>query len=128
MHPASSSALQSSGTAVISLLLALNLIYPNTRLFSRAHALTSTGAGAASGQRAAQCLAVQRHNLLRDGGAQALGPAHETLQERLGIQSLENAVERVVAGDSAGQFQKSFEPLVFGFPKIFHVIKALAAT
>jgi hypothetical protein len=80
-----------------------------------------------SPQRAAQRLAIQGHDLLAHGGAQALRPAHETLQERLGIQRLEEAVEGVVAGDAARQFQKSFEPVLFGFAKIFHVIEALAS-
>ena len=43
-----------------------------------------------------------------------------------GSSALEEAVEGVVAGNAAHQFEKSFEPVPFGAAEIFHVIEALA--
>jgi hypothetical protein len=52
-------------------------------------------------ERAAQCLAVQRHNFLLHRRAQALRPAQKTVQKGLRVQRREQAIEGVVAGNAA---------------------------
>ena len=84
------------------------------------------GGAPARPQRPAQGFAILGHDLLAHGGAQTLGPAHEALQKRLGIQRRKEAVESVVAGNALGQFEKSFEPVMLGLAKILHVIEAFA--
>jgi len=49
------------------------------------------------------------------------------LDEPLTIHRLEEAVEGVVAGDTAGQFEKGFEPVFLGVTEVLHVVEALAA-
>ena len=90
MQPAGSKARNSSGTAVISLLLA-----PNLEMAQHRRALPG-------GQDAAQRLTVEGDDLLAHGGAQALGPAYEAFQKGRRSQRLEDAIEGVVAGKAVG--------------------------
>ena len=73
-----------------------------------------------------QRLAVDGPDLPGERGAQALGPAHESLQEALRAERGEEPVEGVVAGDAVGQFQKGAQPGLLGVAEEVHVSKLSA--
>jgi hypothetical protein len=111
-------------TAMISLLLSLVLSWPRANPFSAAQALTMT-----LGQSPA--LMARRKALPSSAtisSAMALSPAHETLQKLLRIDGREDSVKRIVTGNAVGQFQKSSEPVGFGFAKDLHVFKTIGHT
>ena len=77
------------------------------------------------GDGAAQRLAIDGDDFVGQRGAQALRPAHERVEEALRIERGEEPVERVVAGDAVGQFQKGAQPGLLGVAEKLHVLEAL---
>jgi hypothetical protein len=66
---------------------------------------------------------ARRHRL-----PQTLGPAQKALQERLGAESRENAIESVVAGNARAQRQEGAKPSFLGAAEFFHIVKVTPAT
>ena len=64
--------------------------------------------------RAAQRLAVNRHDLLFDLPPQDGHHRRQTAQKLVGLQPLKDAGERVRRGNAVGQLQELFEPLPLG--------------
>jgi hypothetical protein len=76
---------------------------------------------------AAQRLAIEGHDLAGQTLAQTLGPEGEGFGELRGIERGKDPPKGVVAGDAAGQFEESAQPLVLGTAKVCHVHEALRA-
>jgi hypothetical protein len=74
---------------------------------------------------AAQRLAIEGHDLAGQTLAQTLGPEGEGFGELRGVERGKDPPKGVVAGDAAGQFEESAQPLVLGTAKVFHVHEAL---
>ena len=76
--------------------------------------------------RAAQRLAVNRHDFLFDLLMQYSHHRRQTAQELIGLQSLEDAGERVRRRNAVGQFQEAIEPVPLGAARARQVFPRVA--